>query len=336
MVPSGLPNFEIPTGLMATGLRGLRGFGRGLGQVSVEAIATAQFQGQLTPSFLPQQYFQASYSQTPQALPLYLYATQGFASQIAGLLGGSVVSAPPPGNYQGTGIPNAYWVKLPDGSMVLPGNLLQPGTVLGFQDECAAEQYFQGSIPGSELSATCAGGGTGITPTQLAVSQGATAPVTPSGQSTIVGYTPTATTTVQPVGTTPVVPVSVPATTTTVTAAAPTQAVNFTAGDSCSTVQQKIASLQAGGYSNIVIWNMIAAVSQNLLLCSSAEALNPSDDLYAYAASTVTQQPGTVQGTQQTSTTQQTSGTTTTSDNTALYIGIAAVIGLLFLFGGNK
>jgi len=176
-VPSSLPNFEIPTGLMASGLDAFRGFGRGLGAVSVGPIAQAQFSGQLKPSFLPTQYFTAGYSNVPQALPTWLYATQAFASQIAGLLGGSVVSAPPPGNYQGTGIPNTYWVQLGDGTMVLPGNLLQPGTILSFEDECSSENYFQQSIPGSVLSATCAAGGTGMTPAQLAQSKAPPPPV---------------------------------------------------------------------------------------------------------------------------------------------------------------
>jgi hypothetical protein len=144
------PFAEMPS------MRGLRG----LGSVDVSAIAQAQASGQISPSFLPVQYFQPGYMAPGQlsAMPQYLYATQGFAQQIAGLLGGSVVSAPPPGNYQGTQIPNAYWVQLPDGSMVLPGNLFQPGTVLNFESECIAENYFAQSIPGGVESLACQGG----------------------------------------------------------------------------------------------------------------------------------------------------------------------------------
>ena len=177
---------------------GLRGFGA----VNVGPLAQAQFSGQLSPSFDPTHYFQPAYLPAGQESPLpdWLYATQGFASQLASLLGGSVTQAQPPGGYNGTGIPDANWVSV-DGQMILPGNLFQPGTILSFPDECTAERYLVESIPGGQLSATCASGGTGQTPTQLAVSQGATPPVLPSGQSTVVGYTPIPT---------PVLPVSAP------------------------------------------------------------------------------------------------------------------------------
>ena len=181
---------------------GLRGFGA----IDVGPLAQAQFSGGLNPSFLPTQYFQPSYLPAGQESPLpdWLYADSGFASQIASLLGGSVTQAPPPGGYNGTGIPNANWVSV-DGQMILPGNLFQPGTVLAFPDECGAEKYLAASIPGSQMSSACSSGGTGQTPTQLAVSQGATVPVLPSGQSTIVAYTPPA-----PVVSTPAPPVSIP------------------------------------------------------------------------------------------------------------------------------
>ena len=305
MIPSSLPNFEIPTGLMGTGLRGLRGFGRGLGQVSVQAIAQAQFLGQISPSFMPTQYFTAGYSTTPQALPTYLYATSDFAGQIASLLGGSVVSAPPPGNYQGTNIPNALWVQLSDGSMVLPGNLMQAGTVLSFEDECDAENYFASSIPGGQLSSTCSGGGTGLTPSQISNPPVTTTPVTTT-----------------PVSTTPIV-------TTPVSVSQPTAApVTFTLSDTCSTAQAKIAALQAAGQSNVVIWNQIPS---SLAMCSVVEALNPSASIYDPATSGSGSQPGSVNSgsgnsgaTGNTSSTSSTGATSTS--NTGLYIGIGAAI----------
>lgn len=164
---------------------------RGFGQIDIGPLAQAQFAGQLSPSFLPPQSFQPSYLPAGQlsTLPVYDYATDSFASQVASLLGGSVVQAQPPGNTNGTGIPNANWVSA-DGQMILPGNLFPPGVILDYPDECSAERNLVASIPGAVLSAACAAGGSGMTPTQLAVSQGATIPVTPSGQSTIVGYTP--------------------------------------------------------------------------------------------------------------------------------------------------
>jgi hypothetical protein len=166
---------------------------RGFGQIDIGPLAQAFFQGQLSPAYLPPQSFQPSYLPEGQlsTLPTDDYATDAFAAQLAGLLGGQVVQAPPPGNIQGTGMPPANWVSV-DGQMILPGNLFPPGVILSFPDECAAENELAAEIPGAQLSSACASGQTGMTPTQLAVSQGATIPVTPSGQSTIVGYTPPA------------------------------------------------------------------------------------------------------------------------------------------------
>lgn len=153
---------------------------RGFGAVDISHLAQAQFLGQLAPSFLPQQYFDAGYSTEPQAIPTWEYATNSFAEQLAGLLGGSVVQAPPPGNLQGKSIPPANWIQTPDGTMVLPGDLVQPGTVLAFQDECAAERYFVDSIPGAMLSAACASGQTGLVPSQISNPPAASIIVPPS------------------------------------------------------------------------------------------------------------------------------------------------------------
>lgn len=172
---------------------GLRGFG----STDMGPLGQAQFTGQINPSFLPTQYFQPSYLPAGQlsAIPTDDYATSGFASQIASLLGGSVVQAPPPGDLNGTGIPPANWIRLSDGGMVLPGNLFPPGVILSFPDECTAEHELLGSVPGGVLSATCAGGGTGLTPSQMATTQA-----------------PTPTPTMPPPAaiTTPVIPVRIP------------------------------------------------------------------------------------------------------------------------------
>lgn len=186
---------------------------RGFGQIDIGPLAQAQFSGQLNPAYLPPQSFQPSYLPAGQlsTLPVYDYATDSFAQQIAGLLGGSVVQAQPPGNVNGTGIPNANWVSV-DGQMVLPGNLFPPGVILDFPDECSAERNLVASIPGAQLSATCAAGGSGMTPTQLAISQGAAAPVLPNGISTVVGYTPSPVASPSAVTPAPVVaPISSPA-----------------------------------------------------------------------------------------------------------------------------
>jgi len=147
---------------------------RGLG-FDVGPLAQAQFTGALSPSFQPPVFYQPAYMPVGQttSLPDNLYATDAFANQLASLLGGSVVQGPPPGNYQvapGVQLPPADYVSV-GGQQILPGNLFQPGTILSFQDECDAENYFVQSIPGAQLSATCAGGGTGLTPSQMAMGQ---------------------------------------------------------------------------------------------------------------------------------------------------------------------
>ena len=135
---------------------------RGLGSTDVQAIAQAQRAGQLANLNFQTEYFQPAYTPAGQleALPSYLYVDDSGAGLIASLLNGSVFQAAPPGNYQvaaGAQIPPANWVRLSDGGTVLPGNLVQPGTVLAFQDECDAEAYFANSIPGGEVSSNCGG-----------------------------------------------------------------------------------------------------------------------------------------------------------------------------------
>lgn len=321
MVPSALPAFEIPTGLMATGLHNLRGFGRGLrslGSTNVGPLAQAFFDGQVNPSFEPTQYFQPAYMAPGQesALPDYLYMDNGSAQQIASLLGGSVVQAPPPGNYQGTNIPPANWIQLADG-LFLPGNAFPPGVILSYPDECAAENALVSEIPGGVLSSTCAGGGTGTTPTQLAVNNGATNP----GNS-IVGYTPPP----------PVVTATPIVTSTPVTVAQPANtSVAFTAADTCSSVVAKIAALQSAGQSNVAIWSQIPSA---LAMCSTVEALNPGANIYDTASgyTGTSNQPGAVSNAGGQQQQQPSNAGSSTTDNTGLYLGIAAVIVALIAF----
>lgn len=165
---------------------------RGFGSIDVSKLAQAQFAGQLQEGYVSLQY-QPNYEPGLQPWPLQ-EATQGFAQQVAQLLGGSAVQVPGNQlqNLPGSNYPSVWAVSLPGGGVVDPAQLFPAGVILSYPDECTAETSLVSQIPGAVLSSACAGGGTGMTPTQLAVSQGATAPVLPGGQSTIVGYTPPA------------------------------------------------------------------------------------------------------------------------------------------------
>ena len=149
---------------------------RGLGSTDVEALTQAFMGGQIQPTFTTE-YFQPAYLPQGQlsAIPSWEYMDAGPAGVIAALLGGSVFQAPPPGNFQGTGIPPANWIRLSDGGTVLPGDLFQPGSVLSFQDLCDAENYFVASIPGGQLGPHCSGA-----PSVTAVQTGS-----PSGSSPV-------------------------------------------------------------------------------------------------------------------------------------------------------
>lgn len=325
MVPSSLPTFEIPTGLMATGLgrlRGMGGLGRGLGAIDVEPLAQAMMSGGVSPQFLPPQSFQPSYLPAGQllTLPTWLYATQGFASQIAGFLNGSVTQAPPPGDYQGTGIPLAYWVRLPDGSMLLPGNLFQPGTVLSFPDLCTAENYLTNSIPGSAFGSSCGSYASG-TPNPLVGSGGVQAPVVnpPTAAPKIV------TAPVAPIVTSPI-QVAAPAGT---GVSVPNSGLPATpTADPCQQAATAIAGAQASGMSNIVIWTQLTTNYPTLASCPSVVALNPS----AYQQQSAVQQPGDMTGGND----QSVNLTPPVSSNTGLYVGLAIAAGLLLLFGGER
>ena len=161
---------------------------RGFGSTDVSALAKAFFEGNLPSSFLPVQSFQPSYLPAGQlsTLPQWEYVTPDFAQRVASLLpGSSVIQAPPWGGWEGTGIPAANWVQTPDGPF-MPGNLDPPGVILNYGDECAVEQAFASMIPGGTLSPTCAAGGTGLTPAQMAIQNSGMSP-TRSGDSFSIG-----------------------------------------------------------------------------------------------------------------------------------------------------
>jgi len=319
MIPSLAPSREIPTGLAGMRSFDFRGIGR-LGAVNVGPLAQAQFNGQLRPSYATGLTWQPSYTETPQVWP-NSQASAAFASQVASLLGGSAVQVP--GNQinplNGSEFPLVWVVQLSDGSLVDPAGLFPQGVSLSFPDECTAERELAMGIPGATMSSTCAAGGSGETPTQLAVSQGATPPVTPGGQSTVVGYTPP-------------VPVSAP-----VSVAQPSQtSVSFSGADTCSSVVSKIAALQAAGQSNVVIWNQIpSTVAQ----CEVVKALNPQAPVYTSPAQqsgapSQGSQPGDMSGNGDTG---QQSNSQSQGSNTNLYIGLAIAAGLaLFAFGGRS
>ncbi len=345
MVASQLPNFEIPTGLMATGLRGLRGFGkglRGMGQVNVGPLATAFFEGKITPSYLPTQYYNGPMGETEPASQEW-YATQTFAQQVASLLGGSVINvAPtagamglPEGNapiVAGSNFPPAYTVQLPDGT-VLPGALALDAT--GY-DECAVETALLTVVPGGQLSAACAAGGTGLTLTQLAIQNSTLSPAQQIvAANDIVGgaanlppaSTPVniPTVTVQPVAQPPVTPANPTGIAPTVPAASP-------AADPCTSIQASIAAWQASGISNATIYSAIQQQAPSLLTCASVQALTTSAGAPPAGSGT---QPGDLQGSGGTNNTNNT--TPPATDNTTLYvgIGIALLVGALIL-GGQK
>jgi hypothetical protein len=130
---------------------------KGLGSTNVEPIAQALMAGGLHPSFQTT-YYQPPYLPpgTQTEAPSWMYMDAAGAGQIASLLGGSVFQSPPPNL---PGAPPANWIRLGDGGQVMPGNLLQPGTVLSFGDLCAAENYFAQSIPGGIPGSHCGGPG---------------------------------------------------------------------------------------------------------------------------------------------------------------------------------
>jgi hypothetical protein len=341
-IPSTLPQFEIPTGLMPTGLRGLRGFGHGLGalgQIDVGPLGQAIFSGQIQPSWDPTPMVLSGPDPNPQPLPAWLYPSQSFTQQLASLLGGTAVQAPPAYDfgtitYQGqvtNTLPPAWQVSV-GGVLIMPGAIFQPGTILQFDSECAVENMLVQVISDAQLSSACASGGTGTTPTQLAIQQGATAPVTPSGQPTIVGYTPPAATN-NPVTTTPIVaqptqPVAVSLPTTT-----PAQTVP-SAAPTCSTIGTPIQQLQSAGYSNPVIWQMIAIQYPALLTCPAVIALQPAN----YSAPPASQQPGAVtqpSGSGSGNGSSSSSSSSGPSTNTILIVA-AIAIGALLLIGGRE
>ena len=146
---------------------------RGLGGVDVGPLAAAQFQGQINGSF-DAPWYQAPYMPTGQLTqaPALYYMDAGTVAQIASLVGGSPTLCPV--NMQGA--PQANCISLADG-VWNPGPSFPPGVILSYPDECAAEQSLLSEVPGGQLSAACAAGGTGETPAQkgATTAQGSTA-----------------------------------------------------------------------------------------------------------------------------------------------------------------
>jgi hypothetical protein len=338
MMPSSLPNFEIPTGLMGTGLRGLRGFGRGLGatgSINLQPLAQAFLSGAIRPQFNGSNTWNPGYASTPQSLPSYYYLDDTSSAQIAALLGASVTKLPPFDVPPGTNIPLANWILFGDGTVVLAGNIAQEGilspSIPNMSSLCGMQQLLSYAIPNGALDSSC-------TPNlQVGSTVQASAPQTAAslqsgyGLAPLEPYTgPVTTAPIQPVGTTP--PQAV-----TIQPANPTGAsATFTAADSCSTVASKIAALQAAGQSNITIWTQ---VPDALLTCTSVMALNPTDAMYQTGAGA--SQPGDVSSGGAGSGGTGTGNNTTTppaADNTSTYlaIGAAVLIGLWAISGGNR
>jgi len=196
-------------------------FNKGLGAVDVSGYAAALVANQVHPSYLTNQTWQPAYEPgKTELLPSDLYLDDATSAQIAGLLGGSVYKAQPPGNLQGSGIPDANWIRLPDGGSVLAADAAGPAglsiSVPGLSIQCGTEQILAGDIPGGVMGADCkanpfAGGNPyaagGVlnpatdTPVPAAPSRVAP-PVTPPVQRPVVGPV------VAPV--LPVTPVSLP------------------------------------------------------------------------------------------------------------------------------
>lgn len=134
---------------------------RGLGAVNVEPLAQAFMDGQFSPSFNPTLTWQPAYMAPGQTstLPEWVSMTDSAAGQMASLLGGSVVKGPVTG-YQfadGSVIPEVDYIDV-EGQQFLPGNVFQPGSILSFEDICAAENYLVSSIPGGAFGPLCGSG----------------------------------------------------------------------------------------------------------------------------------------------------------------------------------
>lgn len=126
----------------------------------VTNLATAFLQGGINPSYSPLTVMMA-YSTVPQQLPTWVNADIGSTQQVASLLGGSVIMAAPPGNYQyaaGSQIPQVPWVTVADGAFVI-GDVFPPGVVLSFGSLCAAANEIAAAIPGGTVGNSCVGSG---------------------------------------------------------------------------------------------------------------------------------------------------------------------------------
>ena len=139
-----------------------------LSGVDVSALAQAMANHQIQPSYISGNFWYPGYMTpgTKDPLPDQKFATDATAQQIAGLLGGSVVKDVPnlaqvtPGQiWQGTGVPNANYIELPDGTRVNAGDIaavsqLSP-SIYGLSTLCGYEQILTMTIPGAELGSGC-------------------------------------------------------------------------------------------------------------------------------------------------------------------------------------
>lgn len=235
---------------------------RGFGIINVEPLAQAMVSGQITPSFLPAQSFQPTYLPAGQTttLPGWLYATPSFASQLAQLLGGSVVQGQPPGGYQvapGSSLPATSFISV-DGQQILPGNIFEPGTVLSFADLCTAENFLTNSIPGSAFGPSCASYAAS-TANPIITQSGV-----PAAQAPVVASNPVTT------------PVATP-TPTPASAAIPpaaSQVVTGTAGSSVGSAAASTAAANSditiGGFDlSSIPWYVWAAIGGGVLLVAT-------------------------------------------------------------------
>ena len=133
-----------------------------MGSVNIEPLAQAMFGNQLHPTFDPSKTYAAIWGPagTTAPLPEYLYMDPGTAGQMASLLGGSLVSGPPTRNIQTANgvIPPGNLIQLPDGSIVLPGDIVGPNGV-AWSDLCQVEGALVSEIPGGVVGASCASTG---------------------------------------------------------------------------------------------------------------------------------------------------------------------------------
>ena len=252
-----------------------------MGSVNIEPLAQAMWADQIKPSFDSSQTYPAIWGAagTRAPLPEYLYMDPGTAAQMASLLGGSLVTGPPSLDYQSASgvIPNGNLIRLPDGTVVLPGNIVGPDGV-SWGSLCQIESALLSEVPGAVAGSQCPSAsplygnaeavpqapGAGLVdlgqPTQGTYTPVTTAPVTdPTGGPTSPTSTGTPT-----VNTTPVQNVG----------AGPVNAVGMT----CTDIANQVKAAQAGGMTNAQILATFAPglPDSEFAACPSVLALAPS------------------------------------------------------------